>query len=302
MTDPILAPEPLVDAPSGAPAVADALQEEVHAKANAEFLAMLPEELRDVPALKSVKDASDLATQFINQQGLIGNSLRIPSEDTSAEQKQAFYDKLTSVPGVVRIPDESADDGVKKEFQQKLGVPSTPDEYKVVAPEGTTLEADYLQGLTKRAHELGLNNEQVNKIVAEDIAANKASQEQYEDYVNKSRTALKSIWAQDYDTRVAGATNAMRVYAQEMPEFAQELQSVADNPLFVKMLSDLGASLQEQGHAGMQAANNYGMSVAEAEQKISEIMSNPQHPYFQGDAETVARVLKYHEIVAGGSA
>lgn len=304
MSEGIMGVDPAVDpaiAKPVAPAVVDALKEQQDSQANTEFLKSLPEALRETPSLKNVKGVEDLATQFVNQQSLLGNSLRIPSPDTGDEQKNEFYNKITSVPGVVRIPGDDADEAVVKEFNQKLGIPSSPDEYKINAPDGVVLEEDYIRGITQKAHELQLSNKQVNQIVAEDLANNKKANDDYLMYVSRSREALKSIWAQDYDTRVAGATNAMRIYAQEMPEFAAELDAVRDNPLFVKLLSDIGETLQEKGHLGMQTAGNYGLSVEEAKDKISEIMSNPNHPYFQGDEEAVQKMLKYHEVVSGGT-
>jgi len=305
MPDPILTPEPVSTTQTKepiSPAITDALADKTFQESNTAFLETLPEALRDVPSMKGVKDATDLATQFVNQQNLLGSSLRIPTEDTSAEQKESFYQKLVDVPGVIRVPGDGASEEQIKQFKSQLGVPETPDSYSIKVPEGTQLDAEYIQSVTKRGHELNLTNDQLNKIVADDLAQQASTAEAYTDYVNKSREALKSIWSSDYDTRVAGATNAMRIYAQQMPEFSDELQSVADNPLFVKMLSDLGENLQEKGHAGMQTAGNYGMSVEEAQEKISEIMSNDNHPYFQGDKDAVERMLKYNEIVAGGSA
>lgn len=295
-TEPTVTQEPI------SPAITDALKDKEHQTANTAFLDTLPEALREVPVLKSVKDASDLATQFVNQQQMLGNSLRIPTEDTAEEQKEAFYQKLKDVPGVIRVPGEGAKEEEVKQFKQQLGVPETPDSYNIKVPEGTTLEANYIQDVTKRGHELGLTNEQLNKVVADDLAHQAKANEEYTTYVNKSREALKSIWSSDYETRVAGATNAMRIYSQEMPEYAEELKSMADNALFVKIMADLGEKLQEKGHAGMQTAGNYGMNVDEAKEKISEIMSNPDHPYFQGDKDAVERMLKYNEIVAGASA
>ena len=80
MSEGIMGVDPAVDpaiAKPVAPAVVDALNEQQHAQANSEFLKSLPEALRETPSLKNVKGVEDLATQFVNQQSLLGNSLRI---------------------------------------------------------------------------------------------------------------------------------------------------------------------------------------------------------------------------------
>jgi hypothetical protein len=247
--------------------VANAISDQQADVANKEFLGQLPEALREMPALKSVKGAADLATQFVNQQALLGNSLRIPTEDTGEEQRNEFYNRLTEVPGVVRLPGEDADESVQREFLSKLGVPATPQEYQIQLPEGQTLEDDYLQVATERAYELGLSSKQLNKVFQRELAEREQAAIDQANYVEQSVVQLKSIWGSDYENRVAGASNALRIYKDEMPEYAAELEAYANNPLVIKLLSDIGETMQEKGHAGMQAANNYGMTVSDAKMK-----------------------------------
>jgi hypothetical protein len=86
-----------------------------------------------------------------------------------------------------------------------------------------------------------------------------------------------------------------------MPQYAAELESYANNPLIIKLLSDVGETLQEKGHAGMQAANNYGMTVSDAKMKKEEIMTNPDHPYHNGETEAVTYMYKLQEIIASAN-
>ena len=291
-----------IDPEGGSRQVSDALAEKAAQAANADMLAGLPESIRDHQSLKSVKGVEDLATQFVNQQSMIGNSLRIPSKDTDAETTEAFYKKLTDVPGVVRLPGEDADESVWGEFNAKVGVPATADEYKVQLPEGTTLEPEFLQQATTAAHSLQLSNKQFNIALQQEVAQRAANEEAHENFVNGSKQALKSIWSDDYETRVSGATQAYRLYKQDFPEYADQLDAVKDNPIFIKLLSDVAGAMQESGHAGMQAAGNYGMSVEDAKLKRSEIQNNREHDYFKGDEEAVNYMLKLNQIIAGASA
>lgn len=281
--------------------VTDALNEQAAASDNKAFLESFPPTLRDTPTLKNVRNTEDLATQFINQQSLLGNSLRIPTEDTGEDKKREFYEKLTEVPGVVKLPGDNADDSEKREFLSKLGVPNTPQEYNIKLEEGQELDDEFLKSGRERAHELGLTNEQLNKVIQQEIKDREALAFAHNQAVEQTTVQLKSMWGADYDTRVAGASSAFRVLSQEMPEAAKELQSVANNAMFIKMLSDIGETLQEKGHAGMQAAGNYGMSVNDAKMKKEEIMENPDHPYHQGADEAVQYMLKLHEIIASGN-
>jgi hypothetical protein len=282
-------------------AITEAVNDQHNQAANAEFLSSLPEALRDMPQIKSIKGAADLATQFVNQQSLIGNSLRIPTADTSEEQTASFYQKLSEVPGVVRMPGEGADEAVMNEFYGKMGVPATPNEYQVSLPEGATLEPEFLQQATASAHALKLSNTQLNQVLNDEIANREQALVDHSNYIDNSKLALKALWSSDYENRVAGATNALRIYKQEMPDHAAELDQFANNPIFVKLLSDVAEQMKETGHAGMQAAGNYGLNVEEAKMKQQEIMSNPKHPYFQGSKDAVDYMLKLNEIIAGAT-
>ena len=295
------APENKIDPEGGSRQVSDALAEKAAQADNAALLAGLPEGIRDHQSLKSVKGVEDLATQFVNQQSMIGNSLRIPSKDTDAETTDAFYKKLTDVPGVIRMPGEDADDSVWGEFNAKIGVPATADEYKVMLPEGQTVDPDYLQQATQAAHALKLSNKQFNLALQQEMSQTAANVEAQENFVNGSKQSLKSIWSDDYDTRIAGATQALRLYKQDFPDYADQLDAVKDNPIFVKLLSDVAGAMQEAGHAGVQAAGNYGMSVEDARLKRSEIQNNREHDYFKGDEEAVNYMLKLNQIITGAS-
>ena len=54
----------------------------------------IPEDVRGSPSLQNIESIEDLATQFVNAQGLIGNSIRIPSDNASDEDRAAFRQKL----------------------------------------------------------------------------------------------------------------------------------------------------------------------------------------------------------------
>lgn len=257
--------------------------------------------MRDNPSLRNVKSVEDLATQFVNQGSLLGSSIRIPTEDTAEDQKAAFYEKLTQVPGVVRMPGPDASEEETRQFMGKLGVPATAGEYQIA--EGfDSIDPEVVENYRQNAHALGLTNHQFNSLLQDQIQADKQAEVDYANYIEQARTELKSLWGGDFDARVAGATQALRIYSDEMPEAAKELEAVKNNPLFIRILSDMGQQLIEQGHAGMQRATNYGMTPEDARMKISEIMNNPDHGYFKGDQTQIDYMYKLREIVAGQSA
>ena len=263
------------------------------------FAEMLPEALKESPALKGVKDVADLATQFVNQQSLIGNSVRIPTEDSGTDQVNAFYAKLADVPGVVRLPGDEADAETQRAFLDKTGVPRTAAEYKLNAPEGVTLDAQYTQRLTENGIALNWSNDQINKVLTMELEGQQTADEAATVYATQSQAALKAIWGADYDVRAAGAKNAYRILTEEMPEHADGLAQVATNPIIVKMLSDINETLQEKGHVGTQGSPNYGMTVGDAKAKKEEIMGNREHLYHKGGKEAIAYMRTLNQTIIG---
>lgn len=268
------------------------------ADAGSDFLSALPEDLRSDPSLGDIKDIEGLAKSYVNAQRMIGNSIRIPSEDASIEAKQEFYKRLESVPGVMKAPDfENPDE--RDAFFNRLGRPESPDKYNFQIPEDINADGNLVNEFASLAHQAGLTNEQANRLVAFEIERANAYNEQLADRANQAEQVLRQKWGADFDTRLDGAKSVLKQYAGDFPEAVQELVNspVASNPAVIAMLSDLFGSLQEAGTIQSTEQTQYGTTPSEALAQIEDIMNNAAHPYHNdADVEHKAAVEKVHKL------
>ena len=67
----------------------------------------LPDDMREAPSLKDVPDVATLAKRFLDTKSMVGNSLRMPTDDAGQEAIEAFNQKILSNPalGLMKKPD-----------------------------------------------------------------------------------------------------------------------------------------------------------------------------------------------------
>lgn len=263
----------------------------------------LSADLRDSAALADIKDLNSLAKSYMSAQTMIGGSVRIPGEDASDEQRAEFYEKLKTVPGVVKLPNPENAEEVAA-FYQSLGAPETAEEYSIDMPEGFDI-AGY-EHLISAAKQAGLTNDQLKILANAEIAKNTDSIQAMEAAKVEGSKLLDQAFGADKEARLAGAKAAARVYGEKYPDAVNELINgpAGNNPALVMMLADLGKSMSEQGHAGMKSTVKYGTTPDEAQMKIEEIRNNPTHPYYDqanpGHKEAVDRMQKLYALAYPG--
>ena len=95
----------------------------------------LPDDLREDPSLKTIQDIPGLAKSYIHSQKMIGkDKIVLPNEHATKEDWDDVFNKL--------------------------GRPASAEEYKI---EGEA--SDLINNFKPVAHNLGLNNNQVQKLV-----------------------------------------------------------------------------------------------------------------------------------------
>lgn len=217
-------------------------------------------ELKNNPTIQKYKSVEELAKGHVELQAKMG------------------------MKGVI-VPTEGASEETIKEFHKAIGVPAEASAY--VAPtisdlhEQAVLDAEGLKAFQGVAHKAGLNPKQFTQLTTwylNDISAKlKAYDDQLEQDKNEAATALRQKWGPNYETKLALANKIIKQYAGEKAQDFLD-KGEGNNPILVELLATIGEHLSEDalGKLGVAQA---AMSVEEAKQKISEIRSNPKHPY-----------------------
>ena len=218
----------------------------------------LPEDVASHPSMENVKDVSDLASQFINAQGLICRSVQIPSDDASEEQWAKFNERMTKVPSVYRTPTTEEEWG---EMWGKLGRPESPEGYGIEKPE-----------FSQAFHSANLTKEQAN-------ALNQWMNEQQSSYESEQQSAqearvgdLKEEWGRAYDTRVDLAQKAVRFLDEQVGGLVDYLNDsgAGDDPQMIKLFYTLSKGLEESKMEGTQSASMTSQEAKDRAQELTE--------------------------------
>lgn len=133
------------------------------------------------------------------------------------------------------------------------GKPADPSgEYQFQAPEGMELDTEAMEAFTPVAKELGLNNEQAQKLVdlyATRMQSNTEAQtEEWQRQIEQWETDLKNdpdIGGRQFDASIQAAGQAMDRFATpELREFLDQT-GMGSHPEMVKLMAKIGKAIGE---------------------------------------------------------
>lgn len=236
--------------------------------------AYVPEDLRHLGDYGPITNVAQLAKEFGHAKTLIGRQGKgiMPlTENAGPTEKAAYY--------------------------EALGRPKTPDDYKVVVPEGMEelYQPDALKGAMEAMHGLGLTQEQVQGVVAMDAKRvqeamtqrDAAEKSAYEEGVK----TLKAEWGDAFDQKMHQANS---VIAQGVPaEKEEELLERWGNDLdLVRALSKMGELLLEDTMAETGGPGARASTPDELENKAKELMQTPGYLESRLPEATMERLRK----------
>lgn len=208
------------------------------------------------------KPISDVLKSYANQQKLIGG--------------KTVYD----LP-----PEDDADSW--KAFNEKLGIPETPDEYELKTREipGFQWDETELQSLKETAKEIKLSKTQAEKLMdwfqdSTERGLQKVTSSANDLYA-QNEVALKRDLGSNYDVDTAFAKRAVVHYFGE--ELGPQIweASLANRPVADGWIK-AGKQLRESKVLSGEKVELEGYMTAEkAQQKINTILTNSDHRYFQ---------------------
>ena len=239
--------------------------------------------------------------RITNHRQHIGQSIRIPTEDASAEDMQAFYDKLSNrAPNLMPTP-EADNESAVGEIMKRLGLPEDVKGYGDIEGEGVAFNEGQLDQLKQLSHEAGLTKSQFAKL-AQKIGENTLNETNaLEDARNAATEELKNDWGMAAQDRL-NETNTFLKQSGAPESIGEALANSSLDAATTKWLYELSKNVHETSEGSNQNNGNFNSGALdpyEAEQRIGEILGNSQHPYHRGDKRAQA---KMHELMkAAGS-
>ena len=266
-----------------------------------EWRGVLPEAMRSSGVLESVKTVEGLAKMAIDGRNLASTALRIPSEDASVEDRNAFNtDLMSKMPNLVAMPGEGEDSAA---MWDKLGRPADTDGYGIEKiPEQIQKN---IAGLMKAGHDVGLSKKQmegITKNIIDDFTSNvNIAKGRAEEDTNK----LKGEWGNGYQPKV----DLIKHFAEQTGFSEQFIDAIDDGQISSKDMKAFDHIIKGFSGEGVNLGKQPGdssatMTPVEAQTRINEIMGNKDHAYWNASDPShkaaIDKIIALGEIAEKG--
>ena len=242
--------------------------------------ASLPEEMRDLPFIGKAPNLEKAIHDIRDAAQYMGNSIRIPSENASDEDRQKFTQRvLEKMPHLTVIPGEDDDEAYARALAA-LGAPAEAAHYPAPKLDGFDWSEDDLADLRERAQAAGLTKKQF-KQWATDIGSRLRDERLEADEThNADLGSIKSEWGAAFDSRVTQISRWLE--DSSAPEgFVAAVKNKQVPSSTLKWLHNLhskmnqreGGNVADQGLSGEVPV----LSPDEAKMQIQEILNNPAY-------------------------
>ena len=220
----------------------------------------LPDDLKNDPSLKTINDVPSLAKSFLNAQKLVGaDKIVIPSQHATEDDWRGVY--------------------------HKLGLPEKLEEYKVEV-DGKSVDPEFAKGYKELSHKIGILPKQAQALADWFKEQNTVTETKINTKINQDLelgvSKLKEEWGEAFDVKLARAEFVLsEVGDKDLIQFLKDSRLNQDSRV-IKLLANIGEKyLTEDKVIDSKTVNGVGkLSPADANKKISSIMSDSKHPYF----------------------
>jgi hypothetical protein len=223
----------------------------------ANWLESLPADLKGSPSLSKFKEPAALAKSYVELEKNFGNALRPPPPDADQKTLDAFY--------------------------RQLGRPVTPEEYQITKPDDVELDEDTEKRIRGQAYRLGLNSRQTQEMVSLYAGEVREAAQIRGKAVEKADAELKEKWGGNYERNTAIIGRALNHLDPDGALSAELARTgLGNHPQMIDLFLNYGKLLVEDG---LIVGDVGGITTRDtARQKISEIQTDPKHPYHTSKA------------------
>jgi hypothetical protein len=221
----------------------------------------VPEEYREEKTLSKYQSVGDLAKGHVHLSKMMGNSVKIPGEDSTDEERNDFY--------------------------SKMGRPETADRYEYQRPdmpEGMNYDESAEKAFKHLAHEQGITQKQLgsildfyNKYALDSQIDNKLTLD--EAYARGEASLQKEWGMKGYDRNVAIAQRAMKEMGGPELEKLMGEDPRGSHPALIKAFYRMGVKNQE----ARPLDESHDASFLDIDSAIKEIelFNKPGHKHYK---------------------
>jgi len=242
----------------------------------------LPEGVRDWGEVQDSKSEDSFWSQMSNMRSMMGQSIRIPTDDASKEDLAAFNQRLMEkVPNLMQKPDIDNIE-VMDVFYEQMGRPKESAAYnapELKAPEGIVLQDGLAENFKGIAHKHGLSQKQYEGVI-KDYTDSTIVQAELD--LSQHQTGMKDLndeWGMKFDSNMEKAEAIRSKYFSDvMPNLG-----VAGAEA-IKAFSNLADKFGKEGSGNLineeRKEHSDKVAPAEAKERLNDILSNREHAYW----------------------
>jgi hypothetical protein len=167
--------------PTGEPTI---MAETPPATTQVDWKESIPTEYRE--SVSKFNDVGTMAKSYVEMERMMGSRVKIPDENTPAEERSAFY--------------------------QKLGRPQNPEAYDLGLAEDTPISPEIVSAVQKVAFENGVSQTQLQSIVHGYMEAEQA---QLNQTYQQGEQQLQELWKENYEAEVKIGQRAIKELSDE---------------------------------------------------------------------------------------
>lgn len=255
-----------------------------------------PSEVQQWDEVKNSEGSDQFWQRITSHRKHLGQSIRLPSEEASVDDMNAFYDKLQNkVSGLMPTPDLDNADAIKG-VMQKLGLPDEVSGYSDVEGEDMTFNEGQLDIIKTLSLNAGLTKTQF-KALASQIGVNTATEiAGAATAKSEAADALKQEWGMVAEDRMkeTGEFLTQSKAPQSLIDAMSNSELDASTTMWLHGLSQ-GMSETSEGSSQSNNLTDGKLTPYEAQERITEMLGNTDHPYHRGDKMARGRM---HELMA----
>jgi len=232
----------------------------------------LPDDMKGNPAIAGIPDLPTAAKNLIDAQNYAVGAIKMPKADASDEDFATFY--------------------------SKIGRPESADKYEIAKPElpeGMGYDENLEGWFRGAAHKIGLTNRQVSNLLQDYNARAIQSHTELQGKIAEAEKVGREKHGNNFDTMVANAKKVLDGRNDETLTEYLETSGLGNHMPLIELLADVGANMGEVAVVVGDSTGG-GTTASEAQQKLTTIMADMKHPYY--DRHHMAHNAALDEVTA----
>lgn len=236
---------------------------------------VVPSQDADAPWYGSME--IDESTQgYIQAKGWDSPKALLESYRNLEKFKGASEDRLLTLPED-QLPENMG------EVWNRLGRPESPEGYEIELPEGVNVDETRLNSMRELAHSKGVSKDAFQEFARLDaeqqVAQQKAFEEQAASELRQQETELKNEWGSKYDESVFMAEKGMREMGMSQDQVDAMKYSLGYDTT-MKFFNKVASAMGEKALAEGEKRSDFGMTPEQARYEMDQLMakasSDPQ--------------------------